>query len=343
MKKLLMVLLAFALVCASAIADAPTTFYDMAISAGYDVSEVVADGEMFTWENIDALTSHGNTIVFSDSSFFQLLMWYQDESPYGVVISNFDGTANMEGLRDLFLNGLTSFDWDVSSYTLQDDDENTVVLNYSPGYQDETGSYFEIYDEYVAAVAAAMGETVAAVQSSVIDPVVEYVTGVLGLSPDSVEQAFAYYNLSMVQNDDGSAVITWTDADKSLAYAVSGDLEDMADVYLKMIPLAPWDICGVFEKGERVLEYDHTENGTSESAATYEEYAAAVNAYFNPAPPADDSPRVRDYVLNTKTKKFHLPSCSSVDQIKKKNRQDYTGTREDLINRGYKPCGNCNP
>ena len=50
-----------------------------------------------------------------------------------------------------------------------------------------------------------------------------------------------------------------------------------------------------------------------------------------------------NYVLNTNTKKFHKPSCSSVNKIKQSNRKDYTGTREEVINRGYVPCKNCNP
>ena len=50
-----------------------------------------------------------------------------------------------------------------------------------------------------------------------------------------------------------------------------------------------------------------------------------------------------DYVLNKNTKKFHLPSCSSADDIKDSNREDYHGTREDLIARGYDPCKRCNP
>lgn len=50
-----------------------------------------------------------------------------------------------------------------------------------------------------------------------------------------------------------------------------------------------------------------------------------------------------DYVLNNNTKKFHLPSCSSADDIKDSNREDYFGSREDLIARGYDPCKRCNP
>lgn len=49
------------------------------------------------------------------------------------------------------------------------------------------------------------------------------------------------------------------------------------------------------------------------------------------------------YVLNTNTKKFHYPSCSSVKQMKDKNRKDYTGSRQEIIGMGYDPCKKCNP
>lgn len=50
-----------------------------------------------------------------------------------------------------------------------------------------------------------------------------------------------------------------------------------------------------------------------------------------------------DYILNTNSLKFHIPSCSSAEKISDKNRKDYTGTRESLIEQGYSPCGYCNP
>ena len=50
-----------------------------------------------------------------------------------------------------------------------------------------------------------------------------------------------------------------------------------------------------------------------------------------------------DYVLNTNTKKFHYPSCSSVEKMSEKNKGFYTGTREEVIAMGYDPCGNCHP
>ena len=49
------------------------------------------------------------------------------------------------------------------------------------------------------------------------------------------------------------------------------------------------------------------------------------------------------YVLNTSSKKFHRPDCSGVASMSPENRQDYTGTRQSLIDQGYSPCGTCKP
>lgn len=49
------------------------------------------------------------------------------------------------------------------------------------------------------------------------------------------------------------------------------------------------------------------------------------------------------YVLNTSSKKFHLPECSSVESIQAQNKQTVTCDRQDLIDQGYEPCGRCDP
>lgn len=50
-----------------------------------------------------------------------------------------------------------------------------------------------------------------------------------------------------------------------------------------------------------------------------------------------------DYVLNVNTKKFHMPSCESVDDMDEKNREYFTGGRRELIEKGYEPCSRCHP
>ena len=62
--------------------------------------------------------------------------------------------------------------------------------------------------------------------------------------------------------------------------------------------------------------------------------------------PSADSPETSedaDYVLNTNSKKFHLPTCSSVTDMNPNNREDFQGTRDELVLAGYSPCGSCKP
>ena len=51
----------------------------------------------------------------------------------------------------------------------------------------------------------------------------------------------------------------------------------------------------------------------------------------------------QDYILNVKNKKFHKPDCSATSNISSANKQDFTGTRDQLIAQGYSPCGICKP
>ena len=51
----------------------------------------------------------------------------------------------------------------------------------------------------------------------------------------------------------------------------------------------------------------------------------------------------QSYVLNTKSKRFHYPTCGSVDTIGEGNRADVTDSRADLMIQGYSPCGSCKP
>ena len=63
-----------------------------------------------------------------------------------------------------------------------------------------------------------------------------------------------------------------------------------------------------------------------------------------PSPPSGmEDAAGRNYVLNTNTKRFHLPDCPSVNDMKETNRAPFTGSRDELIARGYTPCGRCKP
>ena len=99
-----------------------------------------------------------------------------------------------------------------------------------------------------------------------------------------------------------------------------------------------------------------TGDNWAEGSGTYQSTVASV-AEETPAPqpetdtavqitPESSAPQESQettYVLNTNTMKFHYPTCSSVDDMKEKNKQIYTGSRDEVINMGYVPCKRCNP
>ena len=58
---------------------------------------------------------------------------------------------------------------------------------------------------------------------------------------------------------------------------------------------------------------------------------------------SDEPENTRLYILNTSTKKIHLPDCRSAAAISPENRKEYTGTIDELLAMGYSPCGNCHP
>ena len=77
------------------------------------------------------------------------------------------------------------------------------------------------------------------------------------------------------------------------------------------------------------------------------DYATGESSYngtvVEPEDDDDYQTQSASYILNKNTKKIHLPSCYSVDQMKESNKEYYTGDIDDLLDRGYTRCGNCNP
>lgn len=49
------------------------------------------------------------------------------------------------------------------------------------------------------------------------------------------------------------------------------------------------------------------------------------------------------YILNTHTKKYHLPQCPKAADIKAENRQESELGKAELEEQGYSPCQRCNP
>lgn len=96
------------------------------------------------------------------------------------------------------------------------------------------------------------------------------------------------------------------------------------------------------------IDYATGESKLADSAQQEEQKTATVTPTPSPEPekqePATGSEASQaDYILNTNTKKFHHPTCSSVNDMKEKNKQEFFGTRDETIALGYSPCGRCKP
>ncbi|MBQ9940583.1 MAG: MBL fold metallo-hydrolase [Clostridia bacterium] len=78
----------------------------------------------------------------------------------------------------------------------------------------------------------------------------------------------------------------------------------------------------------------------NESADTLTNQEETINTEQTPSESSEQNTDNNDYALNTKSKKFHYPSCSKGPT---KNKEYFTGTRDELIAQGYSPCGSCNP
>lgn len=81
---------------------------------------------------------------------------------------------------------------------------------------------------------------------------------------------------------------------------------------------------------------DSSASGTNQTAVTEQATQAVTQA-------ASQQTSTESYILNTNTKKFHRPSCSSVKQMKESNKKSSSESRDALIAAGYDPCKKCNP
>ncbi len=57
----------------------------------------------------------------------------------------------------------------------------------------------------------------------------------------------------------------------------------------------------------------------------------------------DGTESTATYVINTSTGKFHTPDCHYATSMKEENRLEFTGERDELIEKNYSPCSTCKP
>lgn len=58
---------------------------------------------------------------------------------------------------------------------------------------------------------------------------------------------------------------------------------------------------------------------------------------------ANPNEQASDFVVNSKTRYFHVPGCSYITSVEPESSADYHGKRTDLTLQGFEPCKTCNP
>ena len=102
------------------------------------------------------------------------------------------------------------------------------------------------------------------------------------------------------------------------------------------------------------IDYATGESVLASSAGAPSSVASERSESGGLAEPADDAvdvaevdeaaeAEVRTYVLNTNTRKFHHPDCSSVGDMAEHNKRIVEATRQQVIDEGFEPCKRCNP
>ncbi len=107
-----------------------------------------------------------------------------------------------------------------------------------------------------------------------------------------------------------------------------------------------------YHKGDSRLKADYDEEIRSAcewlgiSYASYMGIEAIESVAVSLESERSDRAEVSDevtYIGNMNSKKFHVPSCRSVEDMKEYNKLYWKGSREALMDQGYVPCQRCYP
>lgn len=141
--------------------------------------------------------------------------------------------------------------------------------------------------------------------------------GGYGHPHEAVLNALKSRGISVFRTDEQSTVIATSDG-SSIEWSTSPS-ETWAPGIIPLIPDP-----SVSEKDTDVP--DRSNSGTSD------DNSIDGDTDFEPT-----------YILNTNSNKFHIPSCSSVNDMSEHNKLPVDWSREDVIDAGYSPCHRCKP
>lgn len=159
--------------------------------------------------------------------------------------------------------------------------------------------------------------------------------------------ALFFFSLPVVSYADGSYESGLTDGRKAVLEELLNEIpyskDNVKDAFYNGA-ISGEDVLFLYYKLISAIEDKYNEGDLLNilSLGDYPDGSQSVRGLANVQ---EDSsvPSGTRYILNTNTKKFHEPSCSSVDDMKESNKAEFVGDRSEVIARGYDPCGRCKP
>ena len=171
----------------------------------------------------------------------------------------------------------------------------------------------------------------------------------LGYTADSARNKSGVFVCDYYEPAKGAHSLVWSDKKNVYTVTASRKKENLKALYLDMLSMYDWDSC-TYTVGEEIqFAFNAPDTNAAKHYKTLTNYSKAVQKYITPdaeaAPAAIGKSQsgTKNYVLNTNSKKFHLPDCVDVGKMKKENRQNVRASRDQLIADGYEPCQHCNP
>ena len=152
------------------------------------------------------------------------------------------------------------------------------------------------------------------------------------LDDDGFEAKNIYGYTLFINHDENNVMLIRLESPQELLPAASSEAES-----------APTEASAETERTAASEEETSPDTVDPDAAESGSEDRTLPSETETPSSEAAEKEGSAKYVLNTNTKKFHLPTCSSVKDIKDKNRKDFFGSREEVIAMGYEPCKRCHP
>jgi len=160
--------------------------------------------------------------------------------------------------------------------------------------------------------------------------------------------ALFFFSLPVVSYADRTYESGLTDGRKAVLEELLNEIpynkDDVKDAFYNGA-ISGEDVLLLYYKLISTIEDEYNEDNLLNilSLGDYSDGSQSVRGLANVQDDSSSVPTGTRYVLNTNTKKFHKPSCSSVDDMKESNKAEFVGDRSEVIARGYDPCGRCKP